>query len=29
MKIALETLNKIVVRLQQNEPVSDMEKICS
>lgn len=26
MKIALETLNKIVVRLQQNEPVSDMEK---
>ncbi|QGT53533.1 DNA polymerase [Lactococcus phage CHPC973] len=26
MKIALETLNKIVVRLQQNEPVTDMEK---
>lgn len=26
MKIALETLNKIVVRLQQNEPVTDIEK---
>ncbi|ASZ70877.1 DNA polymerase [Lactococcus phage 50102] len=26
MKFALETLNKIVVRLQQNEPVTDMEK---
>lgn len=26
MKIALEILNKIVVRLQQNEPVTDMEK---
>lgn len=26
MKIALETLNKIVVRLQQKEPVTDIEK---
>lgn len=26
MKIALETLNKIVVRLQQKEPVTDVEK---
>lgn len=26
MKIAIETLNKIVVRLQQNEPVTDIEK---
>ncbi|ASZ70801.1 DNA polymerase subunit [Lactococcus phage 74001] len=26
MKIALETLNKIAVRLQQNEPVTDIEK---
>ncbi|QBQ81999.1 DNA polymerase subunit [Lactococcus phage CW09] len=26
MKIALETLNKIAVRLQQNEPITDMEK---
>lgn len=25
MKIALETLNKIVVRLQQKEPVTDIE----
>lgn len=26
MKIAIETLNKIVVRLQQKEPVTDIEK---
>lgn len=26
MKIALETLNKIVLRLQQKEPVTDIEK---
>ena len=26
MKIALETLNKIAVRLQQKEPVTDIEK---
>lgn len=26
MKIALETLNKIVVRFQQKEPVTDIEK---
>ena len=26
MKVALETLNKIVVRLQQKEPVTDIEK---
>ncbi|AXY83637.1 DNA polymerase [Lactococcus phage vB_Llc_bIBB94p4] len=26
MKIALETLNKVVVRLQQKEPVTDIEK---
>ena len=26
MEIALETLNKIVVRLQQKEPVTDIEK---
>ena len=26
MKIALETLNKIVVRFQQKEPVTDVEK---
>ena len=26
MKMALETLNKIVVRLQQKEPVTDIEK---
>lgn len=26
MKIALETLNKIVVKLQQKEPVTDIEK---
>ena len=26
MKIALETLNKIVVRLQQKEPLTDIEK---
>lgn len=25
MKIALETLNKIVVRLQKKEPVTDIE----
>lgn len=28
MKIALETLNKIALRLQQKEPVTDIEKIC-
>ena len=26
MKIALETLNKVVLRLQQKEPVTDIEK---
>ena len=26
MKIALETLNKIIVKLQQKEPVTDIEK---
>ncbi|WP_110487821.1 DNA polymerase, partial [Bacillus altitudinis] len=26
MKVALETLNKIAVRLQQKEPVTDIEK---
>ena len=26
MKIALETLNKIVVKLQQKEPITDIEK---
>lgn len=26
MKIALETLNKVVLRLQQKEPVTDVEK---
>lgn len=26
MKIALDTLNKVVVRLQQKEPVTDIEK---